>query len=326
MKLPFTIHQGHDFMSQLAFVFPGQGSQSVGMLGAMAERHQGVQATFQEASEALGFDLWALVEGGPEARLDQTTITQPAMLAADIAVWRLWCEQVTVRPSVLAGHSLGEYAALVASGAMEFGDAIRVVARRGELMQSAVADGQGAMAAILGLDDEVVEALCREAAEDQVVAPANYNSPGQLVIAGEASAVERAIHLAKEAGARRAVILPVSVPSHCALMQPAAEALAAALDAITIESPGIPVLQNVDVRSHTESDAIRQALVEQMHSPVRWSATIRAMAEKGITRLAECGPGRVLSGLGRRIDRSLEWLPLDDPEGLDKAIDRATEA
>jgi [acyl-carrier-protein] S-malonyltransferase len=313
-------------MSQLAFVFPGQGSQSVGMLGPMAERHPSVQDTFRQASQALGFDLWALVEGGPEERLNQTAITQPAVLAADIAVWRLWCEHGGTRPTVLAGHSLGEYAALVASGAMDFADAIRVVAKRGELMQSAVADGQGAMAAILGLDDEVVEALCREAAEDQIVAPANYNSPGQLVIAGEASAVERAMHLAKEAGARRAVILPVSVPSHCALMQPAAEALGSALAAIRIEAPEIPVLHNVDVRSHSEPEAIRDVLVEQMSSPVRWTPTIRAMAEQGIERLAECGPGRVLCGLGRRIDRNLEWLPLDDPDGLDKAIEQTHQA
>jgi [acyl-carrier-protein] S-malonyltransferase len=313
-------------MSQLAFVFPGQGSQSVGMLAAMAGRHPGVHATFQEASQALGFDLWALVEGGPEDRLNQTAVTQPAMLAADIALWRLWCESSSVRPAVLAGHSLGEYAALVASGAIGFGDAVRVVARRGELMQNTVADGQGAMAAILGLDDEIVEALCREAAEDQVVSPANYNSPGQLVIAGESSAVERVMHLAREAGARRAVILPVSVPSHCALMRAAADALEPALEAVEIKAPGIPVLQNAEVQSHSEPEAIRRALVEQMYSPVRWTATIRAMAEQGVEHLAECGPGRVLSGLGRRIDRNLEWFPLDDPDGFDTGIARFNRA
>ncbi|MEN1727992.1 MAG: ACP S-malonyltransferase [Pseudomonadota bacterium] len=307
-------------MSQLAFVFPGQGSQSVGMLQAMSEQYGQVRSTFEEAGEALAMDLWTLVSNGPEASLNQTAITQPAMLAADIAVWRVWQSLDGLRPTILAGHSLGEYAALVAAGSLEFPDAIRIVARRGELMQDAVADGQGAMAAILGLDDEVVEALCREAAEGQVVSAANYNSPGQLVIAGESDAVERAMHLAKEAGARRAVVLPVSVPSHCALMQPAAEAMQVTLAETAIKEPVIPVLHNVAVQSHSDAEGIRQALIEQLHAPVRWTATIKAMVAQGASRIAECGPGRVLSGLGRRIDRNVEWLPLDEPERLLKAM------
>ncbi|AKS41940.1 ACP S-malonyltransferase [Wenzhouxiangella marina] len=303
-------------MSDFAFVFPGQGSQSVGMLSDLAARHPEVQATFVEASEALGEDLWTLSQSGPAERLNQTAITQPVMLAGGIATWRVWQSLGGRAPRLLAGHSLGEYAALVAAGSMNFGDAIKVVAERGRLMQAAVPEGQGAMAAILGLDDEVVEALCREVAEGQVVSAANYNSPGQLVIAGEATAVERAMHSAKEAGARRAVILPVSVPSHCALMKPAAEQLAATLAEVEIGPPSIPVLHNVDVQSRMEGASIREALVAQMHSPVRWTATVRALAEAGIDRVAECGPGRVLAGLGRRIERSLNWAALEDPEQI----------
>lgn len=303
-------------MSQIAFVFPGQGSQSVGMLAALAEQFSQVRATFEEASEVIDIDLWSLVTEGPEDELNRTAITQPVMLAADIAVWRVWRQEGGPEPAIMAGHSLGEYAALVAAGAIEFRDAVRLVARRGELMQSAVKVGEGAMAAILGLDDEVVEAICREVSEDQVVAAANYNSPGQIVIAGEASAVERALHQAKGAGARRAVILPVSVPSHCGLMTPAAEALRESLEQTPIARPEIPVLHNVDVATHDQAKAIRDALVAQMYSPVRWTSTIRQIVAGGIGQMAECGPGRVLSGLGRRISRETVWLALEDPETL----------
>jgi [acyl-carrier-protein] S-malonyltransferase len=306
-------------MNQLAFIFPGQGSQSVGMLAALAERSASIRDTFDEASDALDLDLWALASRGPEEQLNRTAITQPVMLAADVAVWRAWQQEGGEAPSLLAGHSLGEYAALVAAESISLRDATALVARRGELMQSAVKVGQGAMAAILGLEDEVVEALCREVAEGQVVAAANYNSPGQIVIAGEAAAVERAMHEAKSAGARRAVILPVSVPSHCALMRPAAAALEESLASIAIAPPRISVLHNVDVARRDQADAIREALSAQMYSPVRWTGTIRQMIAEGIERIAECGPGRVLSGLGRRISRDTEWLTLEDPETLRSA-------
>lgn len=307
-------------MNQLGFVFPGQGSQSVGMLAALAADSPQVQQTFSEASETINSNLWDLVVNGPEERLNETAITQPLMLAADIAVWRAWQARSGPQPGLLAGHSLGEYAALVASGVMQFRDAVRLVERRGQLMQSAVKPGKGAMAAILGLDDEIIEAICREAAEGQVVSAANYNSPGQLVIAGEATAVERAMHQAKAAGARRAVILPVSVPSHCALMKPAAEGLKEMLDAIELSAPEIPVLQNVSVAASDDPDTIRKALSAQLYSPVRWTDTVRSMANQGIQRIAECGPGRVLSGLGRRINRDLEWLALEDIETLERAV------
>jgi [acyl-carrier-protein] S-malonyltransferase len=306
-------------MSQIAFVFPGQGSQSVGMLAGFADRFPQVRSTFEEASEVLGIDLWSLITEGPETELNRTAVTQPVMLAADIAVWRVWMQEGGPTPTCLAGHSLGEYAALVAASAIEFGDALRLVERRGELMQSAVGLGEGAMAAILGLDDEVVEAVCREVSEGQIVSAANYNSPGQIVIAGEAAAVERALHQAREAGARRAVILPVSVPSHCALMKPAAEALRETLGQITIAAPRIPILHNADVATHERPEAIREALVAQMYSPVRWTTSIRRMVDQGAERIAECGPGRVLSGLGRRISRETEWLALEDPATLSSA-------
>jgi len=307
-------------MNKLAFVFPGQGSQSVGMLDVLAADFPQVKQAFSEASDAINNNLWDLVVNGPEERLNETTTTQPLMLAADIAVWRAWQARNGPQPGLLAGHSLGEYAALVASGVMQFADAVRLVERRGQLMQSAVKPGKGAMAAVLGLDDEIIEAICREAAEGQIVSAANYNSPGQLVIAGEANAVERAMHQAKAAGARRAVILPVSVPSHCALMRPAAEGLNEMLDAIELCAPEIPVLQNVNVTASADPDTIRKALSAQLYSPVRWTDTVRSMANQGIQRIAECGPGRVLSGLGRRINRDLEWLALEDIETFERAL------
>jgi len=306
-------------MTQFAFVFPGQGSQSVGMLDALAQARPEVAQTFSEAGEVIGVDLWQLVREGPIESLNQTEITQPAMLAADIAVWRVWQALDGPAPEVVAGHSLGEYAALVAAGAIDFVDAVAIVAERGRLMQEAVPEGKGAMAAILGLDDEVVEAICREVAEGQIVSPANYNSPGQLVIAGESTAVERAMHKCLDAGARRAMLLPVSVPSHCKLMDPAAEQLARRLEQIEIRTPTLDVLHNVNIQSHKKPENIRKALINQMSSPVRWTGTIRAIAARGIDRLGECGPGRVLAGLGRRIDKQLAWVALEQPDAIGTA-------
>ncbi len=313
-------------MTDFALLFPGQGSQSVGMLAALAQRHATVRRTFEEAGEALGFDLWQLVENGPEEDLNRTEITQPAVLAGAVAVWRVWQELGGPRPAMLAGHSLGEYSALVVAGALDFRTAVELVAERGRQMQAAVPEGVGAMAAILGLDDEVVAAICREVAEDQIVVPANHNSPGQIVIAGHAAAVERALHKCSEAGARRAVKLPVSVPSHSPLMQPAAEAMREILAATELRSPAIPVIHNCDVDTHADGDAIREALVQQLTSPVRWTESVRAICQTGIMDLAECGPGRVLCGLGRRIERQARWSALEDPESLEKTISSIKES
>lgn len=307
-------------MTEIAILFPGQGSQSVGMLSELADSRPEIEQTFAEAGDVLGIDLWQLVSQGPAEELNRTELTQPAMLAAGIALWRAWRASGGPLPTLMAGHSLGEYAALVAAEAMHFGDALRVVSRRGQLMQSAVPEGEGAMAAILGLDDELVEAICREAEEGQVVAPANYNSPGQLVIAGASNAVERAMHKCRDAGAKRVMVLPVSVPSHCALMIPAGEALAEILAGIDIRSPVVPVLHNVDVAEHNDPIAIRDALVRQMSSPVRWTATVQAIAGRGVSQMIECGPGRVLSGLGRRIDRNGRWSALEQPGVIEETI------
>lgn len=304
----------------LAFVFPGQGSQAVGMLGALAEAFPEVGATFEEASARLGYDLWRLVQEGPEEELNKTAHTQPAMLAAGVAVWRVWEAQDGPRPVLLAGHSLGEYSALVCAGAIGFGDAVSLVADRGRYMQDAVPAGQGAMAAILGLEDAQVGEVCDAAAQGQVVAGANLNAPGQVVIAGESEAVQRAIAMAREAGARRAVLLPVSVPSHCALMHRAAEQLAGRLAGPALSAPSIPVLHNVDVSRHSEPAEIRSALTEQLYKPVRWVDTVRAMVGTGVTRIVECGPGKVLTGLNKRIDRELECLAVYDPDTLDAAL------
>ena len=289
---------------KLAFVFPGQGSQSVGMMQGWGERAE-VRDTFAEASDALGQDLWALVADGPAELLNQTVNTQPAMLAADVAVWRVWQAAGGATPALLAGHSLGEYTALVAAGALSFADAITLVRFRAEAMQAAVPEGVGAMAAILGLDDDAVRAVCSEAAQGEVVEAVNLNSPGQVVIAGNKAAVERAMALAKEKGAKRALPLPVSVPSHSSLMLPAAEKLLAHLQSVAIAAPAIPVLHNVDVQSHAEPDAIRAALAKQLHTPVRWVETVQALKAAGIERVIECGPGKVLAGLNKRIDDSL---------------------
>jgi len=304
---------------KLAFVFPGQGSQSVGMMAGWGGRPE-VRATFQEASDALGEDLWAMVADGPAELLNQTVNTQPAMLAADIAAWRAWQAAGGAAPALLAGHSLGEYAALVAAGALGFADAIRLVRFRAEAMQAAVPEGVGAMAAILGLDDDAVRAVCDEAAAGEVVEAVNLNSPGQVVIAGNKAAVERAMALAKEKGAKRALPLPVSVPSHSSLMRPAADRLLAHLQSVPIAAPAIPVLHNTDVRAHAEPEAIRIALAKQLHTPVRWVETVRALKAAGIERVIECGPGKVLAGLSKRIDDSLPAVALADEAGLAAAL------
>ncbi len=303
-------------MSKRAFVFPGQGSQSVGMLAELAQVFPQVQATFEEASEALGKDLWALSQNGPEEALNQTENTQPALLAAGIAVWRAWQTAGGRAPDYLAGHSLGEYSALVAAGSLSLADGIRLVAARGRAMQEAVPAGTGSMAAILGLADEQVVAVCEQAASEGVVSAANFNSPGQVVIAGEKAAVARAVELASEAGAKRAVELAVSVPSHCALMKPAAEALRPLLEETPIQPPAIPVVHNADVSLHDDPAAIRQVLLQQLYLPVRWAESMQWLVAQGVGFMAECGPGKVLMGLGRRIDKASTPLPLENPDKL----------
>jgi [acyl-carrier-protein] S-malonyltransferase len=303
----------------LAFVFPGQGSQQVGMLDDFAA-HSDVRATFAEALDALGEDLWTLIEQGPAETLNLTRNTQPAMLTADIALLRAWRAAGGPQPSVMAGHSLGEYAALVAAGAMQLRDAVPLVRFRAEAMQDAVAHGIGAMAAIMGGDDAAIVDACREAAQGEIVEPVNFNGPGQVVIAGHKSAVERAIVAAKSRGAKRGVMLPVSAPFHSSLMKPAADRLAARLAQLDITSPSIPVLHNVDVAEHAPPEAIRAALAGQAASPVRWSDTIRALLARGVTHFVECGPGKVLTGLTRRIDENVATFALNDRASLDEAL------
>jgi len=305
----------------LAFVFPGQGSQSLGMMSDLAAAFPDVGKTFAEASEVLGYDLWQLVQQGPEQELNQTDKTQPAMLTAGVAAWRVWQTQSKVIPAMMAGHSLGEYTALVCSGAIEFTDAVSLVADRGRFMQQAVPAGSGAMAALLGLEDDQVRAVCDDAAEGEIVAAVNFNSPGQVVIAGHAAAVARAIEAARAAGAKRALALPVSVPSHCSLMKPAADNMQQRLDGIAIASPGIAVINNVDVATVASADEIREALVRQLYQPVRWVETIQQMRVNGISTVIECGPGKVLVGLNKRIDRSMSALPVYDPDSLRQALD-----
>ncbi len=304
-------------MTEFAMLFPGQGSQSVGMLAELSERNAEVKACFQQAGKVLGIDLWKLACEGPEEELGKTEITQPALLAAGVAVWRSWQEAGGPMPAALAGHSLGEYTALVCAEALDFEEAVSLVADRGRFMQQAVPRGQGSMAAILGLDDELLAQICSKAAGDQVVAPANLNSPGQVVIAGHREAVERACEACQEAGARRAMILPVSVPSHCSLMEPAAGDLQERLESVNIRPPKLPVIHNVDVRQHPEADSIRKALTDQLVSPVQWTRTINHMKNQGLEHMAECGPGRVLCGLNRRIDRTLTCISLETPERLE---------
>jgi [acyl-carrier-protein] S-malonyltransferase len=303
-------------------IFPGQGSQSIGMLVELAEQHSIITSTYQEASESLGFDLWQMVQEGPEDALNRTQNTQPAMLAAGVAVWRVWQQQGGPAPAAMAGHSLGEFTALVCSGAMEFADAVGLVAERGKLMQAAVPEGEGAMAAILGLEDDAVIKVCTDAAQGQVVQAVNFNSAGQVVIAGNASAVGRAIELATEVGAKRAVKLPVSVPSHCDLMQGAAAELKQRLDDIEIKCPEVPVIHNVDVSSHSDPGGIREALSQQLYKPVRWVESVQKLSEMAGPSMVEMGPGKVLMGLIRRIDRSITCTPVQDPAGLEKALEQ----
>ena len=304
----------------LAFVFPGQGSQQIGMLSELGEEYPIVKETFDSASDALGYDLWALVQKGPSEDLNSTDKTQPALLTAGVALWRLWNQQGGAKPSVLAGHSLGEYTALVCAGVISLEDGVKLVKARGEFMQKAVPAGQGAMAAILGLDDEKVQEACSQASQGDVVSAVNFNSPGQVVIAGQAAAVERAIDICKEKGAKRAMPLPVSVPSHCALMKPAAESLATILDTLTLSDPEIPVIQNVTATIPPDLDQLKQNLLSQLYNPVLWTASVNLMVEQGIENIVECGPGKVLSGLNKRIQRSLTVGTISDATGLEKAL------
>ncbi|EOW6614178.1 ACP S-malonyltransferase [Vibrio fluvialis] len=304
-------------MSKFAIVFPGQGSQAVGMLAELGEQYDVVKQTFAEASDALGYDLWALVQNGPAEDLNQTFRTQPALLASSVAIWRVWQELGLEQPEVLAGHSLGEYSALVCAGVIDFKAAIKLVELRGQLMQEAVPAGTGAMYAIIGLDDAAIAKACEEAAQGDVVSPVNFNSPGQVVIAGQKDAVERAGTLCKEAGAKRALPLPVSVPSHCALMKPAAEKLAVALEELAFNTPQIPVINNVDVVAETDPAKIKDALVRQLHSPVRWTEGVEKMAELGIEKLIEVGPGKVLTGLTKRIVKTLDAAAVNDIASLE---------
>ncbi|KPA07575.1 ACP S-malonyltransferase [Pantoea agglomerans] len=307
-------------MTQFAFVFPGQGSQTAGMLTELAATYPLVEETFREASDALGYDLWQLVSQGPAEELNKTWQTQPALLAASVAIYRVWQQQGGEQPALMAGHSLGEYSALVCAGVLNFADAVKLVELRGKLMQEAVPEGTGAMQAIIGLDDAAIRKACEESAQGQVVSPVNFNSPGQVVIAGNKEAVERAGAACKAAGAKRALPLPVSVPSHCALMKPAADKLAVALESITFNAPAVPVINNVDVKAETDAAAIRHALVRQLYSPVRWTESVEAMAAQGVTQLLEMGPGKVLTGLTKRIVDSLTAAAVNDTASLTAAL------
>jgi len=304
----------------LAFVFPGQGSQSIGMLAELASEFGVVEETFKEASDGAKVDLWSISQNGPEEVLNKTENTQPALLAAGVAVWRVWQERGGDTPSVLAGHSLGEYTALVCAGVLSLKDAAGLVAERGRLMQAAVPAGVGAMAAVLGGDDNQIAEVCAEVANGEVVAPANYNAPGQLVIAGNATAVDRAIARLAELGVRKTVKLAVSVPSHCALMRSAANALAKHFETISWSAPKIPVIQNADAKSFDSIEDIRAALARQLYLPVRWTECMHALAARGATRVAECGPGKVLTGLLKRIERTLDGRALGEPASLSQAI------
>lgn len=306
-------------MNQFAVVFPGQGSQAIGMLAELAAEFDVVKQTFAEASEVLGYDLWALVENGPLELLNQTDRTQPALLAASVAIWRIWQSQGLAQPTMLAGHSLGEYSALVCAGVIEFKQAIKLVELRGQFMQEAVPAGVGAMSAIIGLDDVMIANACRDAAQGEVVSPVNFNSPGQVVIAGHKAAVERAGELCKAAGAKRALPLPVSVPSHCALMKPAADKLALALKEIEFKKPTIMVINNVDVMAESDAEKIKAALVRQLYSPVRWTESVELMNQQGIQTLLEFGPGKVLTGLTKRIVKTLNATAVNDLASLNAA-------
>ncbi|MCQ3830379.1 ACP S-malonyltransferase [Microbulbifer elongatus] len=304
----------------LAFVFPGQGSQQIGMLADAAQAFPEVVATFSEASSVLGYDLWDLCQNGTQEEINQTERTQPLLLTSSVALYRAWQAQGGAVPATMAGHSLGEWSALVCSGVLAFEDAVRLVRERGRLMQEAVPAGEGAMAAVIGLDDQAVEAACAESAQGAVVSAVNYNSPGQVVIAGSAAAVERAIEACKSAGAKRALPLPVSAPFHTELMRPAAEKLAPQIEATAFHAPETPVIHNVHAKTESDPAAIKALMVEQIYSPVRWTECVQAMASSGTQQLVECGPGKVLAGLAKRIDRSLSAFNIEKPEQLSDAV------
>lgn len=308
-------------MTKFAMVFPGQGSQEIGMLKELSEAYPIVQEIFSEASSVLGYDLWNLVQEGSAEKLGQTWVTQPALLAASVAIFKVWQQKEGAKPHFMAGHSLGEYSALVCAGVIDFRDAIKLVELRGKLMQEAVPVGTGAMYAIIGLDNDVVVKACKEAAQGQVVSPVNFNSPGQVVIAGNKEAVERAAILCKEAGAKRALPLAVSVPSHCELMKPAADKLAEKLKTISFQEPQYSVINNVDVKIETNAQAIKDALIAQLYSPVRWTEIVEFMANQGTTLLVEMGPGKVLTGLTKRIVKTLSGCSVNDPTSLDVALE-----
>lgn len=308
---------------KIAFVFPGQGSQTVGMMNAYIELPS-IRETFKEASDILQQDLWSLVSNGPEDNLNLTANTQPVMLTADISIYRAWQQTGGIEPHYLAGHSLGEYAALVAAGSLTFADALKLVRYRAKVMQETVPEGTGGMAAVVGLDDDAVSSVCAEimsAMPSTSLEPANFNAPGQVVIAGHSQAVAQAVILAKSKGAKLAVVLPMSIPSHCSLMRPAAEKLALLLEEISLQPPRIPVVHNADVRQHPEIASIREILVRQLYNPVRWTETIQIIAAQGVKHVVECGPGKVLSGLNRRIDKSLENIALTDSSSFLKTIE-----
>jgi len=310
--------------NQFAFIFPGQGSQSLGMLSDFSEIAE-VKQTFQQASDVLGYDLWQLCQAGPEENLNQTDKTQPALLAASVALWRVWQSKLNQLPSIVAGHSLGEYSAMVCAGILDFEQGVKLVEQRGIFMQQAVPAGVGKMAAIIGLDDDKVKQACEASAQDEIVSPVNYNSPGQIVIAGNAGAVDRAMVACKENGAKRALPLTVSVPSHSFLMKPASEQLEQVLNSITLNESDISVVNNEGVAIETHPDKIKQALVRQLYCPVRWSEIITFMAKQGVNSFVECGPGKVLSGLNRRIDRSLTSYHTCQLDALNQAIEALSE-
>jgi len=305
---------------QIAFVFPGQGSQSVGMLADLNEAFPIVKQTFDEASDVFGRDMWALAQQGPEQELAQTEITQPIMLIAGVAAWRAWCQASDIRPALMAGHSLGEYTAYVCADAITLADGVALVKRRGELMRDACPGGQGKMAAILGMEDDAIKSVCADAAQGEVVQAVNFNAPGQVVIAGHSTAVDRAIELAKKAGARKAMPLAVSVPCHSDLMRAASEELAAKLNATQFNNPVIPVVNNIDARIELDPGKIREKLIVQLYSPVLWVDSVKTMAEQGISRMVECGPGKVLSGMNKRIVRELEVFNVQDKASLDATL------
>ncbi|KKL89734.1 hypothetical protein LCGC14_1911730 [marine sediment metagenome] len=306
--------------NNLAFVFPGQGSQKIGMLSELAEQHGIVTDTFAEASEVLGYDLWELVQSGSQEDITLTERTQPLLLTASVAVWRVWQQEGGAQPALMAGHSLGEWSALVCAGVVDFKDAVRLVRNRGAYMQDAVPAGEGAMAAIIGLDDDVVKSICADACQGEEVAAVNFNSPGQVVIAGNATAVDRAINGCKEAGAKRALPLPVSAPFHTNLMQPAADRLASEIMATEFSSPETLVVHNVNAQTESDPERIKQLMIEQICSPVLWVNCVKTLTDNGVDTLVECGAGKVLSGLCKRIERSLNTYASEDPISLEKAL------